>query len=431
MKQVKKAPKSELQIKYSPAFYDFLRFYDAKYRYQVLYGGSGSGKSYHIALKILHRIRSEKPHRILVVRKVASTLRQSVFQLLKQIVYDWGVDDEFQINNSDMRIIHLSSKNEIIFTGVDDPEKLKSITGITSVWLEEATEFTQEDWLQITLRVRGKYPNPVCFYISFNPVSNQHWLFTYVNTLVNNKISLKTTYLDNAFLDDEYKRRMRDLKNEDELYYQIYGLGDWGEPSKGLIYKKWKIVQGIPNELKQEPSIYGLDFAQSGTTAMVEVKANENMLWAKEVFYEKNLSFDDVVKMLESKNISKNIEIYTDYAYPRYIERLQELGYNSIFADKSVKEGIGMLTGYNMYLDEMSYNLQMEIKRYKWKEKIINGGVIQLDEPLKMFDHLLDGLRYSIFTHFRDVPKPLQMQNTGINYSFGVYSGWSNNDTLY
>jgi phage terminase large subunit len=422
--------KAIIQPGYNPVFKDFLQNWDKQYRYQILYGGAGSSKSYHTAMKIISRIRSESPHRFLVVRKVASTMRQSVFQLLKQIIYDWNIEDEFQINNSEIKIIHLRTKNEIVFNGVDNPEKLKSITGITSVWIEEATELTKEDYMQLTLRVRGIYRNPVCFYITFNPISNQHWLFEYVNTIQDNKIVLKTTFLDNYFLDDEYKRRMRDLKEEDELYYQIYALGEWGEPLKGLIYKKWKIVRSIPDELKNVPSVYGIDFAQSSPTAMVELKMSDNLLWVREIFYERNVSLEDLKGLLEKHKIPKDVEIYCDSAYPRYIEELQK-EYLAYPSDKSVKEGIGQVAGYNMYIDEMSDNLIMEIKRYKWREKIINGNVVQLDEPVKMWDHCLDSLRYIVSTHSRNAQPTFFASQSSIKYDMGMWGDTTKFNTTY
>ena len=85
----------------NPAYYPL--FWD-KNRYLVLFGGAGGGKSYFVAEKKLIRTMAEPGHRILIVRKVARTLRRSVFQLFKDYIFRWGVNNLFTINKSDMDI---------------------------------------------------------------------------------------------------------------------------------------------------------------------------------------------------------------------------------------------------------------------------------------------------------------------------------------
>ena len=172
----------------------------------ILYGSAASGKSYFAAQKTVLRLLSEQGHRILVIRKVGNTIKDSVFALLKEVISDWGVYSEFEINKTDKTFLHLPTGNEIICKGLDEPEKIKSIQGITSMWIEEATELDFNDFTQLLLRIRGDKPNYVQYLLTFNPISENHWLKTnLVESPHYTKTLIKSTYLDNAYLTDQDK----------------------------------------------------------------------------------------------------------------------------------------------------------------------------------------------------------------------------------
>lgn len=219
----------------------YIPYYNNKKRVLALYGGSGSGKSYFAAQKIILRTVSEKNHKFLVLRKVANTLKNSVFSLLKDVILDLGIFNEFRINNTDKSFIHLPTGNQIICSGLDEPEKIKSVQGITGMWLEEATEFMFDDFTQLLLRIRGAKDNYVQYILSFNPISEYHWLKSKFIDRVSEKEEwdyLHTTYKDNYFLTDEDKAQIEELKTLHENYYRIYALGEWGieDKSKKFAY---------------------------------------------------------------------------------------------------------------------------------------------------------------------------------------------------
>jgi phage terminase large subunit len=139
---------------HSPAFVPL--FVDQS-RYQVAWGGAGSGKSHIVARKILYRLLKEDQckHNFLIIRKVDRTIKRSVFALMKNIISKWGLLPDFDINLTDKTMIYRPTGAQIMFSGLDDVEKLKSIEGVTSIWAEEATELTQEDFEQLDLRLRG------------------------------------------------------------------------------------------------------------------------------------------------------------------------------------------------------------------------------------------------------------------------------------
>lgn len=207
----------------------YVPYLNNKCRYLNLYGGSGSGKSVYASQKVLLRLMSEKEHRILCLRKVGGTLKQSVFQRFKNQVSEWGLMSEFTFRESDFIITHNPTKNQLILAGLDDEEKLKSIETITSVWIEEATEFTEKEFDQIDLRIRGLNPNYKQIILSYNPIDESHWLKARFHDRVADNIAvLKTTFKDNHFLDDEYRQILEEKASLNPNMYRIYYLGEWG-----------------------------------------------------------------------------------------------------------------------------------------------------------------------------------------------------------
>ncbi len=207
----------------------YIPYLDNRKRYLHFWGGSGSGKSVFAAQKVILRIVSEKPHRILCIRKVANTLRSSVYQLLKDTILDMGLMGEFTINKSEMRFIHISG-NEILLAGLDDVEKLKSIAGITSIWVEEATELLVGDFDQLDLRLRGETVTYKQIIFTYNPINENHWIKSrFHDSPQGNFDCLRTTFKDNHFIDDEYRTILEQKASSSPNLYRIYYLGEWGK----------------------------------------------------------------------------------------------------------------------------------------------------------------------------------------------------------
>jgi phage terminase large subunit len=204
----------------------FIPFFKTRKRYAISYGGAGSGKSVSIAQKIITRCLGEakggNTHRILCVRKVKSSIKESVFKLLRDQISDLELSTYVKVNQTDMSI-RFNNGAEIITSGLDDVEKLKSITNITSVWIEEATELDEGDLTQLDLRLRGISPYYKQIMISFNPISETHFLKKrFFDIGQDDAMTLKTTYLDNKFIDEEYIKTLTGLnpikKDKEEVF---------------------------------------------------------------------------------------------------------------------------------------------------------------------------------------------------------------------
>ena len=244
----------------------FMPLFGDKSRYLVLKGGGGSGKSVFAARKIVERCISERGHRFLVVRKVGRTIRQSCFKLILGHLSEYYPDVEKKVNQTDMVITFPKTDSEIIFSGIDDPEKLKSIYNITGIWIEEASELLEGDFNQLDIRLRGETRYYKQIIISFNPISMLHWLKArFFDRTVENATIHESTYKDNRFLDEENIRVLEDYKHTDEYYYMVYCLGEWGVTGKTVFDAKRvsaRVMEIVKNSPLQESGY--MEFSYDG-----------------------------------------------------------------------------------------------------------------------------------------------------------------------
>lgn len=227
--------------------YVYVPYLDKEQRYLIFYGGAGSGKSHFVAQRYIWKSLKGRMN-LLVVRATGKSNRDSTFALLKRVINEWGLGGLYKINESDMRIKNIVNGNEFIFSGLDDVEKLKSITfsngELTDIWLEEASEIMEEDFNQLDIRLRGGSSKKQIV-LSFNPIDINHWIKT---SLIDTgrAVYLKTTYKDNRFLDEEYKELLESYKETDPYYYTVYCTGEWGVYGK-TVFDANKLNERINN----------------------------------------------------------------------------------------------------------------------------------------------------------------------------------------
>ena len=222
----------QINIKISKKVFNdvYIPFLDNDDRYLVFYGGGSSGKSYFIAQRWIYKLIQPKKCNLLIVRQTGDTNRRSTFPLLKQVISNWNLSEHFKINESDMRIVCKLTGNEVAFAGLDDVEKIKSITfangELTHEWCEEATEMQEADINQLKVRLRGGKSKKQMV-LSFNPINIQHWIKRH---FIDSGLATVcfSTYKDNKFLTDDDRKALEDLKNTDEYTYDVYCLGKWG-----------------------------------------------------------------------------------------------------------------------------------------------------------------------------------------------------------
>ncbi|HRH45722.1 MAG TPA: PBSX family phage terminase large subunit [Pyrinomonadaceae bacterium] len=379
----------------------YIPLFENKARFLHLYGSAGSGKSaFGFQKEIIKSFEwYRRKRKTLVVRQTATTLKDSCYEDLKHIIYEWGLDDCFTILKNPMLIKNKLTEVEFIFRGLDDVEKIKSVKNVDRIIIEEATELSSMKPLrQLSLRLRG-LSNPQIT-LMYNPVDENHWLNTEVHqgNLPNHFIK-KTTYKDNRFLDDEYIEELEGLASQDSNYYNVYVLGNWGTVVEGLIYSKYEIENEFP-QIGDEDDIdyYGLDFGFSDPHALVALKVQDALpkkkLIVKEVLYKSSLDATGLIAEFDALGVKKNIKMIADSARPEMIQALKNAGYNCVGCEKfagSVLSGINRVRNYRICIVAGSKNVFKEIRNYQKKE--IYG--VWLEDPApNQVDHLMDAIRY-------------------------------------
>ena len=229
----------------------FLPLMTDKSRYIIMKGGAGSGKSIFGGQKKLYQNLTEPGRRTLIARKVGRTIRQSIFEQMRGTIADWNLERFFKVNKTDMHIRNMFNGNEMIFSGLDDVEKLKSIFKVTDELIEEASELEVRDYRQLDIRMRGK-PQYDYLYkqlvLMFNPISQGHWLKKeFFDNPKKNATIHQSTYKDNKFLDAEAIAVLEAFKESDPYYYQVYCLNEWGSVL-GCVFPEFRDNPGVNNE---------------------------------------------------------------------------------------------------------------------------------------------------------------------------------------
>ena len=375
---------------------------------QIYFGGSSSGKSFGILGQrtIRDMLRGERNY--LILRKTARTIRNSCYNEISKCINRMDLADQFNINKTDMVITHKASRRQILFAGLDDVQKVKSITPeigvITDILIEEATEIDYNDYKELTKRLRGSCEVSKRIGMLFNPVTQDHWIYTefFVGRFddatgehYSPELSiLRTTYKNNRFLTKEDIDR---LENEtDKYYYDVYTLGKWGILGH-LIFTNWE-VRDLSDVLKTTHQFYnGLDFGFfPDPAAFVRVGLNRAK---KEVYIfkeRKGTHFTNDVLAKEIKPIVKREIVTCDNAEPKSIQELNNEGITAIPARKgpgSLEFGIKWLQRMKIIVDVSCIEMQGELRKYKYREDR-DGNV--LPQPVDKDNHLIDGTRYAL-----------------------------------
>ena len=270
----------DINIKISKKVFNdvYLPYLENDDRYLVFYGGGSSGKSYFIAQRWIYKLITPSRCNLLVVRQTGDTNRRSTFPLLKQVISNWNLAKHFKVNESDMRIKCLLTGNEVAFAGLDDVEKIKSITfengELTHIWVEEATETQEADINQLKVRLRGGKSKKQIV-LSFNPINIQHWIKKH---FIDSKLATVcfSTYKDNKFLTDDDRKALEDLKYTDEYTYEVYCLGKWGILGKTVFDARaiQKRLDEIPKPIKTGYFTYDYDGLRISNIKWVNDKDN-------------------------------------------------------------------------------------------------------------------------------------------------------------
>ena len=352
-------------------------------------GGSGSSKSFSIAQLLVTKLVNEDNKRFVIARKTMPACKRSSYDLIIGFLKDYGIYREERHNKTDH--IYRHKNNEMLFLGLDEPTKIKSIsTGVNYVWLEEANEFTYEDYKMFELQVRRATPETEQnhIYLTLNPIDESNWIPR--RLLKEDDVEVvHSTYRDNPFLGQDYIRMLENSVNEDENFYRVYVLGEWGK-LENLIYRNYRVIPELP-ELDGAKWCYGLDFGLINPSAIIKVYLYEGRFYLEERLYKIGLTNSDIIEFFSHEEKG---DIYADPSAKQMIEEIFRANLNCYEAFKDVKAGIDLCQRQTLTIPESSDNLIKEIRGYQWR-KDREGNI--LSEPVKLRDHLMDAMRYAIF----------------------------------
>ncbi len=373
---------------------------NSKAKTVVNVGGARSSKSFSLAQLMAYKLLTEEDKRFVIARKTMPACKRSSYDLIIGFLKDYTIAlnrDGEKISAYDIgdhnKTDHIFryKKNEMFFMGLDEPTKIKSIsTGINYAWLEEANEFTYDDykmfWTQLS-KFSEKEPNQV--FLSLNPIDESNWIAKRL-ILEDNVEVIHSTYKDNPFLSHDYVRGLENTINEDENYYRVYALGEWGK-LENLIYRNYRIVTELP-DMDGAKWCYGLDFGLVNPSAVVKVYLLNDKFYLEERLYKSEMTCADIIEFFthEAKG-----DIYADPSAKQMIEEIFRANLNCYEAHKDVKAGIDLCQRQTLTIPESSDHLKKEIRGYCWKKDKESGEPIP--EPSKTNDHLMDAMRYAIF----------------------------------
>lgn len=401
----------------------YIPYLNNNVRTQIFFGGSSAGKSVFISQRcVIDLLKNNRNY--LVIRNTANTLRASIFNEIRKVILEFNLVKLFKINKTEMTITCITGY-QILFRGLDDAEKLKSIIPekgvITDILIEEATETKRDDVKQLYKRLRGRSKVLKRLTLCFNPILRSHWIFKeYFQNWVEGEFEyhderlsiLKTTYKDNKFLEQD---DIDELENEQDPYYrEVYTLGNWGILGD-LIFTNWKIedLSGIKNSFGTYYN--GLDFGYSNdpTAAGRQSIKGKKLYILEEIIYELGLTNNLIANKLKPAINKENIRCDNE---PKSIAELRGYGIKALAAKKgpgSVNFGIQYMRQFEIIIDRKCQNAINEIQLYQWKK---NKDGIAINEPVDRNNHFMDQIRYALNDRIfeKKEEKPYTAQELGI-----------------
>lgn len=343
-------------------FEDFI--FDWDYETYLLVGGYGSSKSYHIALKLILKCLEEK-RKVLVVRNVFDTIKESCYDLLCEICETLNILSETNSKlDAQSKVIAVKSPLElkfpngsrIIFKGLDKPAKLKSINGVSIVWIEECSEIKYAAYKELLGRLRSPDVQSH-FILSTNPVGKENWVYTHFFIRIDEqgkkhvKLDDKTLYErrtvvkngvyyhhstidDNVFLPKSYRKRLDELKEYDVDLYRVARLGRFGVNGMKVlpqfeVAKTHKEVINAVRQTKEKLRFIGMDFGfEESYNAVVKMAVDDvnKILYIYWEYYKNHMTDDETADELREYRLNERV-ITADSAEPKTIAYYKKQGF--------------------------------------------------------------------------------------------------------
>lgn len=376
-------------------------------RYKVFPGGRGAAKDWSVA-RALITIASREPKRVLCLREIQKSIRDSAHRLLRDQIETANLGGFFTVTDNEIRGINGSL---FLFRGVrHNTTEIKSIEGIDIAWANEAQAFTAESWeiIDPTIRKNGSQ-----IWVTYNPDGIDDATHKrFVTDRRPDAVVRHVTFRDNPFLPDVlWTQMLWDRENRPDLY-------EWkweGKPrvlTDALVFAHHYKLEHIPGPPNAEPMI-GLDFGFSqDPSAAVRCYIHEGRLWTDKSAGGIGIDITDLPNLLdkvlprnEKGEILKRWPVRADSARPETISYLKRQGYNVIPVKKgigSIEDGIEYIKGFEDWIidPEQAREVAEEAALYSYKTDRITGDVLPV--LVDAHNHYIDATRYALEPHMRN-----------------------------
>lgn len=327
-------------------FFEFVD--DWNYKIYFTVGGYGSSKSYHIAVKLIKKLLEEK-RKALVVREVFETIRDSCFDLLQEVAAAMEVDDLLVFTSNPMQV-RFKNGSKIIFKGMDKPAKLKSLNGVSIVWIEECSEVKYDGFKEILGRLRHPaLSNHII--LSTNPVSKGNWCYKYFfqnkkehifilddEELYKKRIIIKgntyyhhSTVDDNFFVPEDYVHQLDELQLHDPDLYRVARKGRFGVNGRLVLpqfevwpqNKVYKAMRAVRNPIEKNGMDFGFVESYNAVVRML-IDHDEKILYLYDEYYSRDKTDPEIAADIEKW---KDILIKADCVEPKAIKYYKQQGF--------------------------------------------------------------------------------------------------------
>lgn len=379
-------------MKTTNVFKQNLLAFDAGKRYIINQGGTRSSKTYSV-LQLLYLIALHQPNQLIsVVSETFPHLKRGALRDFETILegLNYPIEEKGMLNRTDN--IYRVGSSRIEFFSADNSPRMRGAAR-DYLFINEANNLSLQSFNELEVRTRKG------IFLDYNPVSE-----FYIHTELIPRLSpdeyalIKSTYLDNEYLDSVQVRSIESRKEFDPEWWQVYGMGEIGAYD-GQIFPS----VGLVDELPVGDTCYGLDFGFNNPTALVKcVLVNEGDgrgLYFDEVIYRSELTTADLIQLLRVENPTGRVLIYADPARPEAIEEIRRAGFSIYPANNAVFDGINKLKSHKLFLTKRSVNAIKEFRGYAWKR---DRDGRSMEEPIKTNDHAVDAARYGGATLVRD-----------------------------
>lgn len=396
--------------KYTPIF-------STNKRYTILMGGRGAGRSTVASQYLLAKLLAPEYFRCAIMRFILSDIRNSSFKEIKDRAEEQGITHLLDINESQMTItygqnsIHAHAFRK---SSGDQSAKLKSLANYNQVWVEEADEVPEPDFMQLddSLRTVKSHINVV---LTLNPPPKTHWIIHRWFSLKESEypkfyipecthedvLYIRSDWHDNAVnIDENTKKRYEEYRKTKPSHYWNMIKGYVPETVTGRIYTGWQEIEKIPHEARL--FCYGLDFGfDPDPSAIVAIYYYNGGYILDEILYQTELDNEHLANVLKSR---PKAPVVADSAEPKSIAEMYKYGVSCVPCVKgadSVRHGIKHVQSLRISYTVTSPNIRREYENYAWKISK-DGEDIGIEDP-KCDNHQMSAIRYGLNTFVKPV----------------------------